>query len=1375
MGKAPAGGRLSFSGMKPIAYNYLGDLVFEDDLGARFFGRSAKKVSPEALAVNDAAVLRLTTAKPETIWLCALAFAMQPHARTIAINEFFKICTGHLPPTIRSEALRAFIVDCLHAFYRCHSHLFDSPTATALSFSNLCERFAKLDLDKAIAKIPTLGHLATPEHVLSMRANARSNNGDPQRWLCEPYFDPLDLTHQAGFALESAKLPWSLEMWDIRKSQSAASRVSPELMAAMTSGATTPHDDEAKSPLISVAEHLAVLRASHETQIGLSGRHPYPAVTHSQPATSSLTTSLLQAHRKLRIQLGKEVPDWDQHVAALLRMPQAKMGERLSAEQIDACGIAFLNFQHRKSFILADETGLGKGRTLAALSKAFLDAGRPVMFVTEKKHLFSDFWRDLSAIYGDELPPKPFLLHPKGRVLSPTGELVCKALGASKYKEQIETKSSPAPLVFTTYSQFNRDAKHSDKYLLALGHIGDGLLILDESHNASGESHTRANVSQFIASAAKCVFSSATYAKHEQAFELYESATPLTKNQMALLLSSFGGSDPLAASNAIAHGLVQIGSMVRREHLPDDKADTHIIYPDQNSQDAINNKRQALHMALESLFTLQEHIDHAKSRIGEETDSSWMKLGGLLARVSRQFNLLSKLDIACEAAARLIGQGKKPVMAMESTFESFLRAQLSGGRAFVKGSLGELDEEHGYEDDPAIATKTVPAADLSFQALFELLINIVAPDELLDRLQSSAAKQAKQEALRAGALLPDWLASPIDVLRKKLSDLGYRVGEISGRSSQLDFETLEAATIHVVPRVADDRESLVRAFNAGALDVLILTQAGASGISLHASSDFADQRPRAFIELEICANPSQRMQFLGRVRRKGQVCSPEYYAVSSGTPYEHRLIERAAGKQHKLSGLTSATQSLAAGSLTTASKIMTPKGDRVALEWLKGNPDAARRLGINPSFPINKDNGETIAEKLLKRLPLLPAIAQDEVFSFLTVAIAIDKTTPVPNEGGENRPYLFSPVLARSHPLWGPTNALMSSTKPEAFEPVVHLQEWVCTPPSGNLGELSVAERVAAALSGQKKEVIIFLSRAAGNALSTASLSSDARARVHNMKNASEHLGIGSKIRVSHPDTGRPIEGMVIGIDPPEKKSWTLYPSQWRIQCVFPGLPFELSVSLSTFFDDPLAYLAKADFSPSRAWSGHQERPYQFATLAGHCGYSRWYANQYGASVTAKFVDNLGNYQELSSFPARCTIEQAQAWKIPLIDPRLTLQLMQHDTHLSLDNAKNMSEPFTAQLSPTGGGWNLSLERSFHDLSVDFTLERRLGPRRHSTAGEAQFITRFVSIKDVHAVVTMLHNRQCRFFAPASRSKWHANALELLLSIAKPIKKKRRG
>lgn len=1353
--------------MTPLAYNYLGEIAYEDAGGARWAGRNSKNVQAESEDSTPGRFLRIFPGLPESSWLCALAWASQPASRPLSIDSFFKTATSGLQQAERQLLLAPFIVDALHAFYRAHGWRIDSSVATLESLADLEALFSTLGLPKALFKIPALAHCASPQAVLALRAAARLGEM-PLLTLSEPYFDPMDLTLQASFAPPGAALPWSI---------SPESRLAPVFGARsfLAPVPTVSIDVEgiARIALASktierpISEAIAALRASHATELGLSGRHPYPPITKANESLSSMSSSLLLAHRKLARDIAEDSPKWDERVAALVGIPEGELRERLSAEQIDACGIAARNFSSRKSFILADETGLGKGRTLAALAKAFLATGRPVAFITEKKHLFSDFWRDLCDVYGAAPPPAPFLLHPKGRVLSASGEVVAKTPSAAKYKQNLATHCSSSPLLFSTYSQFNRDAKHADKHLLIEAHLKGGLLILDESHNASGESQTRANILGLLDIAEKCIFSSATYAKHEHAFELYSSATPLSRNEMALLLSSFAGADPLAASNAIAHGLVRIGSMARREHLPDENQDSRIIEPSQAESVAIGAERQKLHEALDGLFALQEAIDKAKWRAGEETDASWMKLGGILARLCRQFNLLSKISLACETAAGLLAEGKKPVIALESTFEAFLRAQLAWGfdRKLAPSLLAAEEEA---QDDDAPAPQPMDALpDLSFCALFKLVVESVAPPEDLARLRDPNIAEAKARAFALAAALPQWLASPIDLLRANISARGFSVGEISGRGSQIDIASDGSLSLRA--RASDERESIVRQFNHGSLDVLILTQAGASGISLHAASQFSDQRTRAFMELEICANPSQRVQFLGRVRRKGQVAPPEYLVVSSGSPYEHRLIERATSKQRILSGLTSATQDMAAGSLTLASKILTPQGDRVAVEWLRTNHHVARKLGIDPANPVGKTSGDTAAERLLKRLPLLGSAQQDEIFSFMTSALAIDAKIPLP--GHEDAAYLNRPVLARSSPIWGPASAMERSAQPSAFEPTIYAQEWICAPPSAHLGSEAVGARLAAGCERMKAGFVDSLAAAANKMLRQPGLSLDIHARMQNLSSAAGHLAPGAKIRISHPDTGRPLDGMIIDIEPPAHEGWMLYPSQWKVCAIFPGQPFEMAISLAAFLGDRHAYLEKSSPPPERAWNDHAPRPYHFATVDGHCGYSRWYAAQFDAASTTRFDDAQGIAHELNTFAFDATIEGIRAWKIPLIDPRLALQILQRDTQLILDNSPRDGLRPTCSIAPTAGGWTLCMERALHDATVDFTLERRLGPRKYATENGVQLVRRFISIRDIHSAIPMLHLRGCKLFAPAARARWHATALELLLAIAKPAKK----
>jgi len=90
--------------------------------------------------------------------------------------------------------------------------------------------------------------------------------------------------------------------------------------------------------------------------------------------------------------------------------PNAK-GERkgrFSVEQIDAIAIAIYNHEiNGNSIIIADQTGVGKGRTAAGLIRyTILELQTLPIFVTEKKHLLIDIYRDLVDIGFDANIPQ---------------------------------------------------------------------------------------------------------------------------------------------------------------------------------------------------------------------------------------------------------------------------------------------------------------------------------------------------------------------------------------------------------------------------------------------------------------------------------------------------------------------------------------------------------------------------------------------------------------------------------------------------------------------------------------------------------------------------------------------------------------------------------------------------------------------------------------------------------------------------------------------------------------------------------------------------------------------------------------------------------
>jgi hypothetical protein len=73
---------------------------------------------------------------------------------------------------------------------------------------------------------------------------------------------------------------------------------------------------------------------------------------------------------------------------------------RFSIEQIDAIATAIYNHEiNGNAIIIADQTGVGKGRTAAGLIRyTILELQSTPIFVTEKKHLIIDIYRDLIDI-----------------------------------------------------------------------------------------------------------------------------------------------------------------------------------------------------------------------------------------------------------------------------------------------------------------------------------------------------------------------------------------------------------------------------------------------------------------------------------------------------------------------------------------------------------------------------------------------------------------------------------------------------------------------------------------------------------------------------------------------------------------------------------------------------------------------------------------------------------------------------------------------------------------------------------------------------------------------------------------------------------------
>jgi len=113
-----------------------------------------------------------------------------------------------------------------------------------------------------------------------------------------------------------------------------------------------------------------------------------------------------------------------------------KLCKALSAEQIDAVGMAIYNIEALgQSLIIGDQTGT-KGRVAASIIRYAVEQGLTPIFLTEKANLFSDIYRDLSAIGSAHL--KPFIVNSrdsKTQIKDENGEVVYEALSAPEQKQ----------------------------------------------------------------------------------------------------------------------------------------------------------------------------------------------------------------------------------------------------------------------------------------------------------------------------------------------------------------------------------------------------------------------------------------------------------------------------------------------------------------------------------------------------------------------------------------------------------------------------------------------------------------------------------------------------------------------------------------------------------------------------------------------------------------------------------------------------------------------------------------------------------------------------------------------------------------------------
>ena len=697
--------------------------------------------------------------------------------------------------------------------------------------------------------------------------------------------------------------------------------------------------------------------------------------------------------------------DIDAFVADRLAWSLEELAEYLSPEQIDAVALEVAAAEREQAFILADQTGLGKGRVVAAVARAAIIAGKTPIVVTEKENLFSDLFRDVKDIGSLELFGRPFMLNDGAQIIdvgSVEREIIHPAWKKQDVQEVIKTGVLPegVRMVLSTYSQFNKRGSPKSEFLKKIS-VGQHL-ICDESHNAVGDSATSENIADAMDVAASVMYSSATFARNAKNLAAYKRLFPVSMRSSDLMgVLSSGGQ---AISEALSQMLAEDGVYLRREQ---DLSGIEIKVVDDPER---LERNRIFADALSPILAEIAKISRGVSEIADERNGDgpgkdefggrkagkefWYagNFGARLGVIVRQFVTALLVDLAIERSAKALQEGVKPVVVIESTMESLMR-ELAEDEGIEEGfhSDGEAVVEDVALNEDAVPEAPKPpdfrdALRVMLERTMLLMVKSPGKDEA-DRIpvDDPDLVHAAEQVRAAIDAFPDLSLSPIDDIRERLEAMGAEFHENGRIEAPWRADEISARGMRVVNGLYEkfppqDRVGSVAGFNAGVSDAIILTRAASTGLSLHSSEKVKDKRPRRMIELQIPRNVVERVQFWGRINRRGQVNIPSFETLSTGLPLQTREL---AIQNRKVADLSAnVTASADSASAMDVPDMIDAVGNTVCKRILEERPSIADRMHIPLKLQdMEKAEGELYhVNKFLQRLVLLPAKEQDMLY-----------------------------------------------------------------------------------------------------------------------------------------------------------------------------------------------------------------------------------------------------------------------------------------------------------------------------------------------------------------------------------------------------------
>jgi hypothetical protein len=649
-----------------------------------------------------------------------------------------------------------------------------------------------------------------------------------------------------------------------------------------------------------------------------------------------------------------------------------------AAEQVDALAMAIYNVNQGKGFIIGDQTGIGKGRFVAAMLRHAEQKGKIPIFVTEKPGLYADMVRDMRDIGMNDAENAIVATNASLDAIPITGPDDTFKGGKPKERAALfrSLRSGKLPegvrFVFTTYDQMNASGGRWPERAQAIRAAApNAMIVMDESHNAGGTAGGRRggprepgsepeNRAEFfrdlVEMASGTVFSSATYAKNPTTMSLYRSTNlslAMPNGNMDGLGSAIEkGGVPL--QQVIANAIAADGQYLRREKSfagitftsTHELGDDNPIKVERDQAIAISEVMGEIAMFDAEIMagvreTFQQTLQAQGLMTGRDgfigpdniSNTSDNPFASSFHNLVNQYLLAMKVEAVADMAIEKWRAGEKPIIGLMNVNSSI---------------IDEYIAENGInEDGQPVDLNFTTIVDRYLERLRRIKVKTTDDTEFYytmtdaDMGPTAVAELNRVRDMIYELPIDKMPGSPVDAIMDRMRAAGMNVDEITGRSL-----TVAGGVRSSRKSSQGENKRRMNEYNSGALDGLIISASGATGFSMHATDKPGnDGKKRHMIIAQPHADINVFMQMLGRVNRTGQIILPEYTLAVSNLSLEKRVAAVLMKKMASLNANTTAAKR-GATSLGEETDFINQVGDLVVRRYLQENRDLAIRTNL---------------------------------------------------------------------------------------------------------------------------------------------------------------------------------------------------------------------------------------------------------------------------------------------------------------------------------------------------------------------------------------------------------------------------------------------